>query len=137
MKVTTRLHVSADYLFARLIETALYDLNKETGKNLTSDELENQTYLSKINDGQTVELTIVKVVKNKALHMMAKSQDETMEMGYDLVAVGPNEVDVTYFEQLKQAKLLTVVQDRIKNMSLGWLKKHNFVKVLKEFEAGY
>ena len=44
---------------------------------------------------------------------------------------------MTYFEQLKQAKLLTVVQDRIKNMSLGWLKKHNFVKVLKEFEAGY
>ena len=44
MKVSTTLNVSAEYLFSRLVDNAVYDIKQETGKSISADELEGVSY---------------------------------------------------------------------------------------------
>ena len=42
MKVSTTLNVSAEYLFSRLVDNAVYDIKQETGKSISAESLDDQ-----------------------------------------------------------------------------------------------
>ena len=48
MKAVTTLHVSAKYLFERIADKTLYDIFQTTGQELSLNELQGYSYLTKI-----------------------------------------------------------------------------------------
>ena len=132
MKVSTTLNVSAEYLFSRLVDNAVYDIKQETGKSISADELEGVSYKR-----TPARLLITKIVKNRSYHYKLESKDEVLNAAYELVELAKDKVCVTYSESLLEKNPLAKFRLKVATKCLGWLRRYNFVKLLKNFEVGY
>lgn len=100
MKVSTTLNVSAEYLFSRLVDNAVYDIKQETGKSISADELEGVSYKTHVDKRTPAKLLITKIVKNRSYHYKLESKDEVLNAAYELVELAKDKVCVTYSESL-------------------------------------
>ena len=137
MKVSTTLNVSAEYLFSRLVDNAVHDIKQETGKSISADELEGVSYKTHVDKRTPARLLITKIVKNRSYHYKLESKDEVLNAAYELVELAKDKVCVTYSESLLEKNPLAKFRLKVATKCLGWLRRYNFVKLLKNFEVGY
>ena len=137
MKAETTLHVSAKYLFERIADKTLYDIFQTTGQELSLNELQGYSYLTKIDMYNEAQITITSVLPYSKFQYITDTADSHVTETYKFKSLAQDKVEVT-FEQIEvTSNFLKAVANKITNISLGWLKKHNFKKVLKHLETGY
>lgn len=137
MEVSTTLNVSAEYLFSRLVDTVVYDARKETGRSVSVDELENMSYRTHVDKQTRARILITKLVRNRSYHYRVETAQTVFSAGYDLVELAADKVRVTYTESLLQKDPVLRFKARAAERCLGWLRRHNFIRILKNFEVGY
>ena len=133
MKVSTTLNVSAEYLFSRLVDNAVYDIKQETGKSISADELEGVSYKTHVDKRTPARLLITKIVKNRSYHYKLESKDEVLNAAYELVELAKDKVCVTYSESLLEKNPLAKFRLKVATKCLGWLRRYNFVNPLAKF----
>ena len=69
MKVKTKLNVSAEFLYQRLIQTALDDLSQELGYQAAASELAGAKYQAG-NEEHKAAVTVLAAEQNQSYHYM-------------------------------------------------------------------
>lgn len=136
MEISIELNVSARYLYQRLLDTLIYDIKQETGKEPSFLELANIKYRKRLNRDTFAELKVVKLLQDQSYHVQIETKDYVRKEAYELHALDKDKVKVDYFEEeiakQKQGNSLKMI-DMVKEH----VKRHNFIKVLKGLEIGY
>ena len=124
-------------MFERIADKTLYDIFQTTGQELSLNELQGYSYLTKIDMYNEAQITITSVLPYSKFQYITDTADSHVTETYKFKSLAQDKVEVT-FEQIEvTSNFLKAVANKVTNISLGWLKKHNFKKVLKHLETGY
>lgn len=136
MKVKTKLNVSAEFLYQRLIQTALDDLSQELGYQAAASELAGAKYQAG-NEEYKAAVTVLAAEQNQSYHYMVELAQGQLMRSYDLKKLGANQVELVYQSQLVAKNWLAKFELAISDFFLGWLKSYNYKKLLKQLELSY
>ncbi len=128
MEISMNLNVSAEYLFQRLLDTLLYDIKQETGRELTVAELDHQT---------KAQLKVIKLIPDRSYHLQIETDHYVKKEAYELTPLAKDQVKVDYREESLVKKQISKLQIKIFSPLAEWIRRHNFMKLLKEIEVGY
>ena len=135
MEISMNLNVSAEYLFQRLLDTLLYDIKQETGRDLTVAELSDLSYATKLDHQTKAQLKVIKLIPDRSYHLQIETDHYVKKEAYELTPLAKNQVD--YYEESLAKKQTSKLQTKIVVPLAKWIRRHNFMKLLKEIEVGY
>ena len=134
MKVTTKLNVSAAEVFNRLMDVALFDIQKETGQIITLEQLEGLNYQAYVAQENLADIKIIEVCTNQSYAYEIKTKLARIKERYELTDLAHNQVQLSYIEEIYPNNKMLLLKQRIVELLFGWLKKHNLKKTLKYLE---
>lgn len=137
MEISMELNISAEYLFQRLIDTLIYDAKQETGRELTFEELKDLSYATSLDRQTKAKLKVTKFIPNKSYHIRLETPEFIKHEAYELTALAKDKVKVDYFEKQQAKQKLHSLRQRLTAPFRCSLRRHNFMKLLKELEIGY
>ena len=132
MKLTTKVNVSADYLFTRLVDVLLYDILRQTNRALTLNDLEGFEYQTDYGTERVVtRISNVQPGRGYRIDMRDSQGRVKFIERLKLRALRPDQVEV----QLCKATPATWYNPVRWGQEL--LYRHNLKKMLRTFEYGY
>ncbi|WP_304651607.1 DUF3284 domain-containing protein [uncultured Ligilactobacillus sp.] len=137
MEISMNLNVSAEYLFQRLLDTLLYDIKQETGRELTVAELPDLSYATKLDHQTKAQLKVIKLIPGRSYHLQIQTDNYVKKEAYELTPLAKDQVKVDYHEESLVKKPSSKLQTKIFAPLAKWIRRHNFMKLLKEIEVGY
>lgn len=137
MEISMNLNVSAEYLFQRLLDTLLYDIKQETGRELIVAELSDLSYATKLDHQTKAQLKVIKLIPDRSYHLQIETDHYVKKEAYELTPLAKDQVKVDYREESLVKKQTSKLQIKIFSPLAEWIRRHNFMKLLKEIEVGY
>lgn len=99
MEISMNLNVSAEYLFQRLLDTLLYDIKQETGRELTVAELSDLSYATKLDHQTKAQLKVIKLIPDRSYHLQIETDHYVKKEAYELTPLAKDQVKVDYREE--------------------------------------
>lgn len=137
MKVKTKLNVSVEFLYQRLIQTAIDDVSDKLGHQIGTTELAGVTYSTGDKTKLPARITIMDAIPNKIYRYMVEFPDRQVIQEYSLRKLTENQVELAYTTEKVEKNILNRVKQYFGDTFLGWLKSYNIKKILKKLEIGY
>lgn len=135
MQVTTVLNVSANYLFTRLVEPWLYDIEQQTHSHMHANDLTGFSYRAKLVNHSAMKIKFTRVLPATTLHYETQQGFNRVAIKYDLTPLNANQVAVRYVEEDLTER--PTHWRRLGKWVSDELKSRNLKKQLKFYETGY
>lgn len=136
MRLKTRLNVSAEFLYQRLVQTALDDVSQNLGHPIAISELAGARYQAG-NEATKAEVTITQAAPNQSYHYVVELAEGQLIRSFDLRELASDQVELVYQSQLIAKNWLRRLELSCSNFFLGWLKIYNLKRLFKKLELGY
>lgn len=136
MEIKINLKMPASYFYQKILESVLFDIKQQTGDKLTTAQLPNYSYHKQFGKNQAT-LKITQLIKDQSYHYEMISTRGSYQSSYDIFANGPQSIEVIYRENAKANGKLQQTNDRLMAFVMGFMRKRDFKKMLKQIEKTY
>ncbi|WDF82418.1 DUF3284 domain-containing protein [Lacticaseibacillus pabuli] len=137
MDIKMKLDVPAEYFFHRLIESALYDINEQTGKSLVAPQLPRFTYKKKLANGSVGHFTITDYQPTGVYAYAMHTGRNDYTVSYTVDKLEDNKAQLRYTENVSGASTTVNANNRLTSIMLGWFRKRRFKKMAAEIAKDY
>ncbi|WP_461219123.1 DUF3284 domain-containing protein [Lapidilactobacillus salsurivasis] len=137
MKIVQKLNIPSTYFYHKIIDSVLYDIRKQTGTDVTEEQLDGFSYVKKFNNTTSAKLLITKLVPNEAYHYETQSTQTKFLVSYDIKAIGDHETELTYEEHVEAKSWMRQVNNMVVGWIMGWMRRRDFRKMLTQIEESY
>ncbi|MBL1227898.1 DUF3284 domain-containing protein [Enterococcus sp. BWB1-3] len=134
MEVVKKLNIPAPVFYKKIIESVIYDIRVQTGKDVTEKQLNNFEYVKTFSKSQRAKIKIDKIEKNSAYHFSTSTTKNEFKVSYDITMIDDNSCEIRYAESMESYGTLQKMNDIVLSMLLGFFKKRQFKKMLEQME---
>jgi hypothetical protein len=137
MKIEQILNIPAAFIYNRIVETELFDIQAQTGHRLTADQLAGFSYEKKLEAGEKATVSITRNVLNRSFHYEMLTKHYRRKIYYDFKPITAASSKIIYEERNTSLSLWQQIVDVTRDTLLGSLKRHNFRKMFLQIEKSY
>lgn len=137
MEIVEELNVPAPFFFDKIADSALYDIQKHTGKRITRKQLKNFEYIKQFNKNSRAKIKIDNFIDNAMYAFTTSTTKNRFAVSYVVEPVTEKSCKVRYEETMESYGLLQKINDRTVGLIWGFLRKRRFKSMLKQIEASY
>lgn len=134
MQLTRKMAVSAEKLFETITRSVLFDIEKQTGHSLKTDELSQFEYVKTFNKNSRATIRIEQFEKNKAYYYRTKTTKNNFLVKYDIVPLTSDTCKLNYTEEVDSIGHMQKLNDALVGTLLNRFKRKRFVQMLKSIE---
>ena len=137
MDIKMKLDVPAEYFFNRLVESALYDINQQTGKQLKASQLPNFAYKRKLTNGSYGRFLVTDYKSGGVYAYSMHTGRNDYSVSYNVEDIGDHKAQLHYTEKVAGATTAVNANNRLTSTMLGWFRKRRFKKMAAEIAKDY
>ncbi len=137
MELKETLNVPATFFFDKIADSALYDVQRHTGKRLNRKQLKNFEYVKQFNKNARAKIKINEFLENVAYGFTTSTTRNTFEVAYYIEAIDDKSCEVTYKETTKSYGIFQKINDNTVGLLWGLLRKRRFKSMLRQIEGAY
>ncbi|MBP1043693.1 DUF3284 domain-containing protein [Vagococcus sp. BWB3-3] len=137
MQIVKKLDVPAPFLYDKIIDSVLFDIRKQTGKNVTKKQLNNFEYVKEYSKSSKAKIKIEKHIENQSYHFRTSTTRNDFLVQYEIQPIDDKSCEVIYHEEMKSFGTMQKLNDMVVGTLLGFLKKRQFKKMLEMIESSY
>lgn len=137
MDIIVKLEVPAEYFFNRLVESALYDINEQTGKGISAQQLAHFAYKKKLANGAYGRFLVTDYRPDGLYAYSMRTGRNTYSVSYNVTKVGDTTAQLHYIEQVAGTNSTVNANNKLTGFMLRWFRKRRFKKMAAEISQDY
>ena len=137
MEIVKKLNIPASFFYNKVIESVLYDIRMQTGKDISEKQLGNFEYVKIFSKTQRAKIKIDKLEKDSSYHFSTSTTKNEFRAGYDIKPIDEKSCEIHYTEKMESFGNLQKMNDAVLGIMMGFLKKRQFKKMLDQIEKSY
>ncbi|GAX48070.1 DUF3284 domain-containing protein [Pseudolactococcus reticulitermitis] len=139
MEIIRTLKVPRQFIFDKIIESGLYDIEKNTGKRPKISSLTGFEYKKKFGAKQNQAGRIIfdDVLEPSVYAFTTKTIRNTFVTRWELHKIDDTTTEVVISETLESHGFFQNLNDMMMQIGLGWLKKRQMKAILNNILAAY
>lgn len=134
MEIKRKMNISAEKLFDTITQSVLYDINKETGESLSSNELNGYEYIKTFSTNSRAAIKIEVFETNRSYHYQTRTNKNNFFVRYDIEPLSENVCKLYYSEDVESYGHMQKLNDALVGTILNRFKKKRFIQMLKNME---
>lgn len=137
MEIQMTVNAPRDFMFDQIMKSVLYDIKQATGRDYTEHELAHLHYRKKFGNGQAGEITVKQLTHNVVYGYEMSAPRNHYYVEYRLAGTDDGNTQLAYTEKVIGDKKMTDANNMIGIFLLGWQRKRNFKKMMRQMETLY
>lgn len=137
MELKETLRVPATFFFNKIADSALYDVQRHTGKRITRKQLKNFEYIKQFNKNSRAKIKIDDFLEDEKYAFTTSTNKNTFKVSYAIQPLDEKSCKVIYRETMKSYGFLQKINDNTVGLIWGFLRKRRFRSMLKQIEGSY
>lgn len=137
MEIKETLKVPTTFFFNKIADSALYDIERQTGKRLNRKQLAKFEYVKEFNKNARAKIKIDEFVENRAYAFTTSTTKNRFYVAYHVEKIDEVSCAVTYEETMESFGLLQKINDNTVGLIWGFLRKRRFRSMLRQIESSY
>ncbi|MGX7200087.1 DUF3284 domain-containing protein [Enterococcus nangangensis] len=137
MEIRKELQVPAPFFFDKLADSALYDIQRQTGKKIGRQQLRDFEYVKQFNKNSRARIKIDKFVENSIYGFTTSTVRNDFYVEYHVEALDEKKCHVTYVESMKSHGFIQTLNDKTVGILWSFLRKRRFNAMLSQIEQTY
>lgn len=139
MKITKTLNVPRRFIFEKILESGLYDIEKNTGKHPKPSSLAGFEYKKKFGakQNQAGRIVIDEVTEPAVYAFTTKTIRNTYTTRWELHEIDDKTTEVVISEDLVSHGFFQNLNDMVMQIGLGWIKKRQMKAILNGISSAY
>ncbi|WP_071131792.1 DUF3284 domain-containing protein [Enterococcus timonensis] len=137
MEIHQNLNVPATFFFDKIADSAIYDVERHTGKRITRKQLQNIEYVKEFNKRARAKITIDKFIDNAVYGFTTSTTKNRFYVEYRIEPLDSRSCAVVYEEKMESFGFIQKINDVTVGILWGFLRKRRFKSMLKQIEATY
>lgn len=134
MEIKKEMNISASDLYNTLIDSALHDIQRHTGKKTFRRNLKNFTYIKTYSKNTQATVKIEEVIEDRIYQFTTSTNKNKFSVRYEIQPLTENTCELVYTEKMESYGFLQSMNDAIVGGILGIFKKRRFKKMLAMME---
>lgn len=134
MEIKRKMAISAEKCFDTITQSVLYDIKKETGQDLTGDDLTGFEYIKTFSKNSRAAIKIEVYQTNRSYHYRTKTDKNNFLVKYDIEPLSKNTCRLYYYEEVESYGHMQKLNDALVGTLLNRFRKKRFVHMLKTME---
>lgn len=137
MEIKETLQVPTTFFFNKIADSALYDIERQTGKRINRKQLAKFEYVKEFKKNARAKIKIDEFVENRAYAFTTSTTKNRFYVAYQVEKIDETSCSVTYKETMESFGFLQKINDYTVGLIWGFLRKKRFKAMLKQIEASY
>ena len=137
MNLSRKLNAPGTFIFNKLIESSIHDINASIGVELTPDKLKDFEYSKTFPSGHKATIYIVDIIENELYQFKTTTSIREFLTTYKIKELSNNRCEVTCTEIIESHGPMLKYNDMLTGAVLGWSKRKHLKKVLDSMAASY
>lgn len=134
MELHRKMNISAEMLFDILTRSVLFDIKKQTGEEVDSNNLSQYEYVKTFNKNSLATIRIEQFEMNESYHYRTKTTKNDFYVKYDIVPVTSESCELHYSEEVESHGQIQKLNDAFVGLILNRFKRKKFLEMLKQIE---
>ncbi|GEK89672.1 protein of unknown function [Alkalibacterium putridalgicola] len=134
MEFKRKMNMSAEQLFNTITRSVLYDIEEQTGKSVSTDQIEGFEYTKTFGKNSRATIQIDQVEENKSYHYRTKTTKNDFLVKYDIEPLSEGSCRVTYTEELESYGHMQKLNDALVGTLLSYFRKKRLKLMLESME---
>lgn len=139
MEIIRTLKVPRQFIFDKLLESGLYDIEKNTGKHPKISSLSGFEYKKKFGakQNQAGEIVIDEVIEPAVYAFTTKTVRNTYTTRWEMHRIDDKLTEVVISEDMISHGFFQNLNDMMMQIGLGWVKKRQMTAILNSISSAY
>ena len=139
MKIVKTLAVPRQFIFEKILESGLYDIEKHTGKRPKTASLSGFKYKKKFGakQNQAGEIVIDEVIEPAVYAFTTKTVRNTYTTRWEMHRIDDKLTEVVISEDMISHGFFQNLNDLMMHIGLGWVKKRQMTALLNSLSSAY
>lgn len=137
MKIQKTIKASSSFVFDKIIQSGLYDIERQTGKKLTASKLKGFEYSKKFTNNNSGRIKFIEIVEPSVYAFDTVTNKMTHHTRWTFEPVGENSTRII----IEETEEITGWFDKLNHTAmailLGWSKKRQMIYVMNSIESEY
>ena len=139
MKIVKTLAVPHQFIFEKILESGLYDIEKHTGIRHKTASLSGFKYKKKFGakQNQAGEIVIDEVIEPAVYAFTTKTVRNTYTTRWEMHRIDDKLTEVVISEDMISHGFFQNLNDMMMQIGLGWVKKRQMTAILNSISSAY
>ncbi|MDR0922066.1 MAG: DUF3284 domain-containing protein [Lactobacillales bacterium] len=137
MEIKRKVNAPAAFIFDKIIDSALFDIRKQTQKSLTRKQLQGFEYVKIFDSKRRAKIKIVEVKTNEIYSIETSTTKNTFKTTYTIQPIDELNCEITCTETMESHGFIQKANDMVLGTLVGWLKKRQIKVMLDAMATAY
>lgn len=137
MKINKTIDAPRDFIFEKIVDSCLFDIEKNTGKRPKICNLNGFEYTKNFGKNQRGTIRINELLEPSVYDFTTKTNRNTFVTRWELHKIDDRSTEVHIQEQQTSNGFIQMVNDKVVGFFLGRLKKRQMLAVLDNMNRAY
>ncbi len=137
MKINKTIDAPRDFIFEKIVDSCLFDIEKNTGKRPKIHNLNGFEYTKNFGKNQRGTIRINELLEPSVYDFTTKTNRNTFVTRWELHKIDDRSTEVHIQEQQTSNGFIQMVNDKVVGFFLGRLKKRQMLAVLDNMNRAY
>ncbi|URZ87297.1 DUF3284 domain-containing protein [Floricoccus penangensis] len=137
MEIKRKIKVPQSFIFSKIIESGLYDIEKHTGFRPSLKELNDYEYTKEFGKNQSGRIKFDQVTKPEVYAFSTYTNRATYHTRWELHPQNDGTTEVVISEKQDSNGFFQKTNDFLTGISLGWLKKRQMNAIVDSISHSY
>jgi len=137
MEMIKTLDVPRRFIFDKIVESSLMDIEQQTGKKLKTSKMNGFEYSKKFANGSTARIKLTDNEEPSVYEFTTTQSKRKYTTRWELHPIDDTSTDVIISEEQTANGFLQKANDAIMGIGLGWLKKRQMTAILDSISKAY
>lgn len=137
MEIKKTIKVPQSFIFNKIIESGLYDVEKQTGRRPSIKELNDFEYIKKFAQNRTGRIKFDQVIKPEVYAFSTYTDKVAYHTRWELKPNSDGTTEVIVSEKQDSNGLFQKANDMVLGLTVGWLKKRQISAIIDSINRSY
>lgn len=137
MKINKTVDAPREFIFEKIIDSCLYDIERNTGRHPKVRSLNGYEYTKDFGKNQKGTIRINELTDPSIYEFTTKTNRNTFTTRWELHKIDDRSTDVVIEEKQTSNGMIQLVNDKFVGFFLGRLKKRQMVAILDNINRAY
>lgn len=137
MKINKTIDAPRDFIFEKIVDSCLFDIEKNTGKRPKIRNLNGFEYTKNFGKNQRGTIRINELLEPSVYDFTTKTNRNTFVTRWELHKIDDRSTEVHIQEQQTSNGFIQMINDKVVGFFLGRLKKRQMLAVLDNMNRAY